>query len=218
MRDQDAGYFAIIPADVRYDSDLIANAKLLYGEITALCKKEGYCWATNKHFAELYETSEKTISRWIANLEDKGYIGTIVRTFRYEDGTVKKVRYIYLDKNKLDHMDKNVQNHMDKNVLDHPDENVPYNNKISNSKISKRKERKTFTPPTVEEVRIYCKERSNKVDPENFIDYYTARGWKLGKQTMKDWKAAVRTWERKEFFYNKQSSRIRTAEEEMNKE
>lgn len=218
MSDQDAGYYAVIPADVRYDNDLTPNAKLLYGEITALCKKEGYCWATNKHFADLYQTSEKTISRWIANLEEKGYIGTSVRTFRYDDGTVKKVRYIYLDKNKLDHMDKNVQNHMDKSVSDHPDENVPYNNKISNNKISKNKGRKVFIPPTVEEVQLYCKERSNKVDAENFIDYYTARGWKLGKETMKDWKAAVRTWERKEFSYKRPNSRIGTAEDNMNKD
>lgn len=55
---------------------------------------------------------------------------------------------------------------------------------------------KRFKPPTVDEVREYCKERRNKVDPERFIDHYTANGWKVGKNPMKDWKAAVRTWER----------------------
>lgn len=50
--------------------------------------------------------------------------------------------------------------------------------------------------PTIEEVKAYCNERNNRVDPERFIDYYTANGWKVGKNPMKDWKAAVRTWER----------------------
>ena len=55
--------------------------------------------------------------------------------------------------------------------------------------------RKRFTPPTLGEVSAYCTERKNGIDPQAFIDYYSARGWKLGKETMKDWKAAVRTWE-----------------------
>ena len=50
--------------------------------------------------------------------------------------------------------------------------------------------------PTLDEVKAYCNERNNRVDPERFIDYYTANGWKVGKNPMKDWKAAVRTWER----------------------
>ena len=50
--------------------------------------------------------------------------------------------------------------------------------------------------PTLDEVKAYCNERNNRVDPERFIDYYTSNGWKVGKNPMKDWKAAVRTWER----------------------
>lgn len=56
--------------------------------------------------------------------------------------------------------------------------------------------RKRFTPPTVEEVRAYCQERKNNVDTQKFVDYYTANGWKVGRNAMRDWKAAVRTWER----------------------
>lgn len=58
--------------------------------------------------------------------------------------------------------------------------------------------RKRFTPPTLAEVTAYCRERQNAIDPQRFIDYYTARGWKLNKTSMKDWKAAVRTWEGKQ--------------------
>ena len=57
---------------------------------------------------------------------------------------------------------------------------------------------KRFAPPSLEEVKTYCCERKNNVDPQRFIDYYTANGWKVGKNSMKDWKAAVRTWERRE--------------------
>ena len=57
---------------------------------------------------------------------------------------------------------------------------------------------KRFTPPTLDEVRDYCYDRGNGVDPQRFVDYYTSNGWMVGKNKMKDWKAAVRTWEQKE--------------------
>lgn len=55
---------------------------------------------------------------------------------------------------------------------------------------------KRFTPPTREEVAAYCSERGNKVEPDRFVDFYTSKGWMVGKSPMKDWKAAVRGWER----------------------
>lgn len=66
-------YYAIIPADVRY-SNIPPSAKLMYGEITALSGKEGYCWASNKYFAELYNVSRETVSRWIKQLVEAGFI------------------------------------------------------------------------------------------------------------------------------------------------
>lgn len=63
----------------------------------------------------------------------------------------------------------------------------------------KREKRKTFIAPTVEEVKAYCIERKNNVDAEQFVDYYSAKGWIVGKSPMKDWKASVRTWERNGF-------------------
>lgn len=55
-----------------------------------------------------------------------------------------------------------------------------------------------FTPPTVDDVRAYCKERGNRVDPDRFVDFYASKGWRVGNQQMKDWKASVRTWEERE--------------------
>ena len=62
-----------------------------------------------------------------------------------------------------------------------------------------KKPPKRFTAPSLEDVKEYCSERKNNVDAERFIDYYTANGWKVGKNPMKDWKAAVRSWERNVF-------------------
>ena len=56
----------------------------------------------------------------------------------------------------------------------------------------------TFTPPALDEVTAYCIERNNNVDPQRFVDFYQAKGWYVGKNKMKDWKAAVRTWEKEE--------------------
>jgi len=67
-------YYAIIPANVRYCKELEPSAKLLYGEITALCTQEGYCWASNKYFSELYEVEARTIRRWIESLTKNGFI------------------------------------------------------------------------------------------------------------------------------------------------
>lgn len=71
---ENPNYFAIIPADVRYDIKLKANAKLLYGEITALCGAQGFCWAQNDYFASLYSVESATVSRWISQLKNRGYI------------------------------------------------------------------------------------------------------------------------------------------------
>lgn len=67
------GYYAILPADVRYAA-ITPNAKLLFAEITALCNKSGVCWATNGYFAKLYNVSEKSVSRWVSELIDARFL------------------------------------------------------------------------------------------------------------------------------------------------
>lgn len=67
-------YYAVVPADVRYDDSLPANAKLLYGEISALIGADGFCYATNQYFSRLYGMSDETISRLLAKLEKAGHI------------------------------------------------------------------------------------------------------------------------------------------------
>ena len=76
------------------------------------------------------------------------------------------------------------------------------------SDISPRRARTTFTKPTLDEVRAYCIQRDNGIDPLYWLDYYEARGWMVGKTKMQDWKAAVRTWER-----NKQATEQKPSNE-----
>ena len=90
----DRSYYAVIPATVRYDKDLMSGAKLLYGEITALCNDKGFCWANNSYFAELYGVSKQTVINWLNSLIDCGYIKTKIA---YKPGTkTVKSRMIFI--------------------------------------------------------------------------------------------------------------------------
>ncbi|MBO5348456.1 MAG: helix-turn-helix domain-containing protein [Clostridia bacterium] len=71
-------YYAIIPANVRYDSELTDKAKLLYGEITCLSNKEGYCFATNNYFAKLYNCTTRAIQGAISKLQERGYVKIVI--------------------------------------------------------------------------------------------------------------------------------------------
>ena len=73
---ENPNYYAIIPANIRYDKTLSGNEKLLYGEITALSNKFGYCNASNAYFSDLYSKHKDTISDWISKLKQRGYIKT----------------------------------------------------------------------------------------------------------------------------------------------
>lgn len=83
----------------------------------------------------------------------------------------------------------------------------PSPNSSKGNTADKSPSRHRFTPPTVEEVIAYCTEKGYTVDPQRFVDYYTSVGWRVGKNPMKDWKAAVRTWNRKEQSHNEKTER-----------
>ncbi len=133
---KEANYYSIIPANVRYDEILSDRAKLLYGEISALSNKEGYCWATNAHFAELFKVSKKSISRNIQELVDRGYI---ISKILYEDKVVTE-RRLYINSyygEILTPMDKTVHTPMDKTVHTPMDKTVQCNNtSINNTSIN----------------------------------------------------------------------------------
>ena len=92
MAELKKSYYAIIPANIRYDDELTPNAKLLYGEITALCNEKGYCWANNEYFAKLYGVSKVSVSNWINQLVDRGYLAS---EMIYKEGS-KEIKNRYL--------------------------------------------------------------------------------------------------------------------------
>ena len=190
------GYYAVIPSTVRYDSRLSANAKLLYGEITSLCNEFGYCYATNTYFAELYGVTKVSISKWINQLIEYGYI---VSKLEYVENS-KEIKQRYLFVNDAYTPIKEKFNTPLRKIKYPIKEKFKENNKYEYIKeINKEK----FSKPSLEEVKKYCQERNNKVDAESFINYYESVGWKVGKNKMRDWKAAVRTWERRNNNQNK---------------
>jgi hypothetical protein len=171
-------YFAVIPANVRYDKDLKDKAKLLYGEIVALSNQYGYCYASNKYFANLYGVTTTTISLLIKNLIDKGYIESEII---YKEGT-KEILNRYLKIFKEGYL-KNLKHN-----------NTSINNKENNNINIITKER--FKKPTLEEVKEYCKQRNSSVDPETFYEYFETGGWIDSKgNKVKNWKQKIITWE-----------------------
>ncbi len=190
MKEQ-PNYYAIISAEVRYDNNISANAKLLYAEITALLNMNGECFATNKYFSKLYGKSVVTISKWINELISNGYISSY---YTYKGGT-KEIdrRYLSILKGGIKENDKGG---IKENFKDN---NIKVNNNITYSNNKGR-----FKKPTVNDINDYCKQRNNTIDAETFFDFYESKDWKVGKTKMKCWKACVRTWEKRQT--NKKSS------------
>ena len=139
MAEQQKAYYAIIPANVRYDKDLAPNAKLLYGEITALCNEKGYCWASNQYFAELYGVSVLSVKRWVNSLVTKGYV---YRTLTYKPNS-KEVdkRILSIDGGiKIDTTsvqkcyDPSIKNDTSSSIKNDTDNNTVINNTFNNKK------------------------------------------------------------------------------------
>jgi len=204
-------YFAVIPANVRYDSRLSANEKLLYGEITALANKDGYCWASNAYFAELYGVTVSTVSEWISDLQRAGYVRVSVDR---DAGNTRKIWIVPSLEKAEDPLREKPKtssgNPEDPSSGKAEDNNTRYNNTnnikreetIATDKPSHALN-KRFVKPTLEEVSAYCQERSNGIDPQSFLYFYEAKGWRIGKEPMRDWQAAIRTWERRQMSEGK---------------
>tara|TARA_R110002020_G_scaffold9069_4_gene36279 strand:- start:2220 stop:2834 length:615 start_codon:yes stop_codon:yes gene_type:complete len=167
-------YYAVIPAEIRYSKKLTPNAKLLYAEITALCNMNGKCTASTQYFCRLYEVSRVSIQKWLKILEDNNHIK---RVNIYKRGSKEiETRVITL-------------------VNMPSKEKLTDNTTINNTNLTDNNKKARFKKPKLEEIKNYCQERNNNVDPEAFINFYESKGWQIGKETMKSWKACVRTWE-----------------------
>lgn len=180
MKDK-PNYYAILTSKVRYDKNLTPNSKLLYAEITALCNMNGKCNASSQYFATLYNVTKTSIQNWLKILEDNNHI-TRHKIFKVGSKEILS-RYIKL--------------------VNSPTQNILRDNITSNNNNTTYSNRGRFKKPTIYDIIEYCKERKNNVCAETFFDFYESKDWKVGKTKMKDWKASVRTWEKRENKNNK---------------
>lgn len=182
-------YYAVIPAEVRYDPELSASAKLLYGELTSLCNQTGYCWAGNVYFAELYGLSVRTVSRLIAQLEAKGYIRC--ETAATKDGSERHI-YAGLFLVTQEGGRQKCPGGIDENVQTPLDKNVYQNNKQENNKQN--------IPPIAPQGGAACQpkkqsaRRAAKTEPRYRPEWFE-RFWALyPRRTNRV--AAVRAWDK----------------------
>lgn len=155
-KENEPSFYAVIPANVRYCKDITSSSKLLYGEITSLCHKEGYCWASNSYFAELYGVSIKTVSTWVKELITFGFISSEIV---YKEGTNEIVsRYLRLCAYPT-HEKVHTPTH--KNVKD--------NSKVINTKFNNKKEEEKEEPTAAaadnDDVPFFVKEQREKITP-----------------------------------------------------
>jgi hypothetical protein len=147
VEERKPSYYAIIPSDVRYDDSIPANAKLLYGEITALIGKDGYCFASNDYFAELYQTTRETIARQLTKLEQAGHIRRVIEKAPSGQITARKI-YLRvslpdgrgIDENINTPIDEKINTYCQKNQ-EGIDENVTYTDKSISIKEKDKKEK-----------------------------------------------------------------------------
>ena len=183
MKEQ-PNYYAILSAEVRYDNRLKANVKLLFAEITALCNMNAECYASNKYFADLYGKSKTSISVWVSELVKYGYIKV---HYTYKVGTKEILnRYIRILKGGI------------QENLNTPYKKTSKSNTTSiNTNLTDSNTKGSFLKPLIFDIKEYCISRKNNVDCETFYDFYESKNWFIGKNKMKDWKACVRTWEKR---------------------
>ena len=204
-------YYAIIPANVRYDDSLIPSAKLLYGEITALCNEKGYCWASNEYFANQYKVSKPTIQNWLKSLEEKGYI---YREVRYKVGS-KEIEARYIRILGGGHQENLVGGHQEI----YQDNNTSINNTFNNTKEyirelppSKKSKAKPVRHKYGEYKNVLLSDEQMEKLKTEFPNDYQERIERLSEycessgKTYKNYLATIRSWARKEKSESKSSS------------
>lgn len=171
---------------------LKGNELLIYAIIYGFSQAEQQTFSGSlQYLADWTNSTRQGVMKNLKSLLDKGLI-------EKKDININGVKFCEYCTTELlgvyNKVDRGVQQSLTGGVQQSLHNNINIDN--TNNNINNNISGKRFKPPTVDEVKAYCIERQNNVDAERFIDYYTANGWKVGKNTMKDWKAAVRTWER----------------------
>lgn len=211
------GWYVFIFSWMR-DLGLKGNELLIFGVIFGFSHDGVNCFKANADYlADVCGATRRCVMSILKELTEKGLIvkgeisenGRHKITYRVADSILSDVQKFHIDDVKKVHSEYEKSSQRDVKKVHNDCAKIAHNNKYIIKDINKdNKERddapaspspsRRFTPPTVDEVREYCRSRHNAVNAEAFVAFYTSNGWKVGKNTMKDWKAAVITWEKRD--------------------
>lgn len=177
-----------IPKEVWLNKDLKLIEKLFLVEIDSLDNETG-CWASNKYFGEFFKISKGRCSQIINSLEQKGFI---LIKYEYEGKEIKSRTIRVVKKlNRVFNKSLGGSKYIKGGCLENDKDNNTITNNTTNNKTTKGR----FKKPLISDISNYIEERGNLINANKFFDYYESNGWKVGKNKMKCWKAAVRNWE-----------------------
>ncbi len=174
-----------IPIEIWQNRSLSWNEKILLMEIDSFTAKDRECYISNEYIAELLGVSVSWASKCLSHLLELG----LVRVVKF-DG-----RKRYVESTIQFKADLNESSMQDGIKVPHTDNNEYIN--INNNSLYKKGSSR-FQKPTIEEIRQYCLEKGYNVDAEQFFNFYESKGWVVGKAPMKNWRAAVSTWNKRE--------------------
>ena len=174
-------------------------SQLLWYKLMSICNKAGWSeWVTVGN-QRLMATLQMSREASFIKARDELIKAGLIEYQKGKKGCPNKYRMVsFTFKNEVQSVVESVVQNVVKSEVQTEVESVAIYKLKQNETKEKdaNASKKKFAPPSLEEVEAYCKERGNTVDAAQFIDFYASKGWLVGKVTMKDWKAAVRTWER----------------------
>lgn len=206
--------FALDVIDTDRFCDMPISARLLYYELGMRGDDEGFVQNPKKIMLTTGTTADD-----LKILAAKGYVilfdsGVLVITHWRQNNFIQKDRFhettCLAEKAQIQTTDSKIYellpagNGLD-TVCIQPVSNMEAQIRVDQIRVEEKARApssRRFTPPTVDEVAAYCRERGNAVDAQRFVDFYASKGWKVGSSGMKDWRAAVRNWERQDSTKN----------------
>ena len=186
--------YGMIPKLVMQDRRLNIVSKTVYAYLNSFAGAGDSCFPSLAKMSYDLCISKGTLQKYLKELVDYGYIEIeqIKINGKFASNVYTLLPYTKFPYTVETDTGDTVYGEMDSNNNSTFNNNNTFNN---NKSKSDKPTRTRFTPPSLEEVQAYCQDRQNGVNAEKWYNYYTANGWKVGKNPMMDWKAAVRTWE-----------------------
>ena len=181
--------------NVMRNKTLSAESKAIYAYLSSLAGSQGTCCPSMDLMQTELGMSRNRLKKHMGQLIDFGIVKkTRQKNGNLHSGNTYKIFHAAVDFGAVENEPISGSRKVDFGAVENESTN---NNSLNNNDLKKKiLKEKAFYPPTADEVQAYCDERSNGIDAQHFIDFYASKGWMIGKNKMKDWKAAVRTWER----------------------